>query len=125
MTSYHVSMLCNASIGIVNPNNGAQFNKCTLKRCAKYTLIKLPQYLQGIQYVNSCPIQSNSMISYLSVVVSPGCCIGSMCPSLTCRPMLSRGTVILSMAPREAWRSPVRKSYQTSGGKYASITSVS
>ena len=39
MTSYHVSVLYNISVGIGCPNNGAQFNKCGLQGCAKYAII--------------------------------------------------------------------------------------
>ena len=44
MISYHVRVLYNTSIGIGCQNYGAQINKCGLKGCAKYALIKLPQY---------------------------------------------------------------------------------
>ena len=50
MTSYHVSILYDTSIGIRYPNNGGQFNKFGLQGCAKYSLFQLLQYLHGIQY---------------------------------------------------------------------------
>ena len=43
MTNYPVSMLYDASIEIGYLNKGASFNKCGIKGCMKYALIKLPQ----------------------------------------------------------------------------------
>ena len=50
MTRYHVSVLYNTSIRMGRLNYVAQFDKCGLKGCTKYALIKLQQYLYGIQY---------------------------------------------------------------------------
>ena len=45
MTSYHVRLHYNISIGIKLPNNEAHFNRCRLQICAEYTLIyKLSKY---------------------------------------------------------------------------------
>ena len=44
MTSYHVSVLYDSTIGIEFPNNGGQFHKCVLQACTNYTLIDLLQY---------------------------------------------------------------------------------
>ena len=43
-------MLFGTSIGIGCPNDGAQFNKCSLQGCAKYASISLLQYLHVIRY---------------------------------------------------------------------------
>ena len=48
MTSYHVSMLYNTSVGIGFPNDDAHHNKFKIQRCAKYALIKVLQH--NVQY---------------------------------------------------------------------------
>ena len=54
MTSCHASVLFDTSTGMGCPNNGAQFNKCGLKGCPKYTSIKLPQYCNIKMVFNNC-----------------------------------------------------------------------
>ena len=49
MTSYCISVFNGTSIGFQYQHYSAQFKKCGLYGCAKYALIKLPQYLHGIQ----------------------------------------------------------------------------
>ena len=51
MTSYHVSVLYDTSIGMGCPNNGAQFNKCVL-RIFKVRVDKTVTILT--QYTTSC-----------------------------------------------------------------------
>ena len=52
MTSYHVSVLYNTSIGLGCPNNDAQqFDKCRLQVSTKHALFELLQQLYSIQYI--------------------------------------------------------------------------
>ena len=52
MTSYHVGMLYDTSIRMRYPNNCVLFNKYKFQGYTKYALIKLPQYLHGIQQLD-------------------------------------------------------------------------